>query len=146
MRMRYRHVTYRYIDGSPALLARHYHQLLQDALRQSQQSLLHRWRIEHTAVEENDVGTSRVRGRTGFPARPDRLGSLAYLIPGESVRRQKRRQIPRNRSIRRIRKAKLLKPAAALDRLLPAEQVRRGGRDEHSPLALPTELHRPAGA
>lgn len=47
MRMRYRHVTYRYIDGSPTQLARHYHQFVQDALRQSQQSLLHRsatWR------------------------------------------------------------------------------------------------------
>jgi len=40
MRMRYRSVTYRYSDGSQQQLDRHYRQLLQDALRQSQQSLL----------------------------------------------------------------------------------------------------------
>src|SRR5215472_5531165 len=40
MRMRYRYVTYRYSDGSQQQLDRHYRQLLQDALRQSQQSLL----------------------------------------------------------------------------------------------------------
>jgi HSP20 family protein len=40
MRMRYRYVTYRYADGSQQQLERHYRQLLQDALRQSQQSLL----------------------------------------------------------------------------------------------------------
>ena len=47
MRMRYRYVTYSYIDGSRQQLERHYRQLLQDALRQSQQSLLQRsitWR------------------------------------------------------------------------------------------------------
>ncbi len=36
MRMRYRSVTYRYTDGSQQQLERHYRQLLQDALRQSQ--------------------------------------------------------------------------------------------------------------
>ena len=40
MRMRYRYVTYRYSDGSQQQLERHYRQLLQDALRQSQQSIL----------------------------------------------------------------------------------------------------------
>src|SRR5260370_8457720 len=40
MRMRYRYVTYRYSDGSHQQLERHYRQLLQDALQQSQQSLL----------------------------------------------------------------------------------------------------------
>lgn len=47
MRMRYRYVTYRYTDGSQKQLERHYRQLWQDALRQSQESMLHRsvtWR------------------------------------------------------------------------------------------------------
>lgn len=47
MRLRYRYVTYRYTDGSQQQLERHYRQLLNDALRQSQQSLSHRsatWR------------------------------------------------------------------------------------------------------
>jgi HSP20 family protein len=47
MRMRYRQVTYRYIDGSPKQREQRYRQLLNDALRQSQQSMLHRsstWR------------------------------------------------------------------------------------------------------
>jgi HSP20 family protein len=39
MRMRYRYVTYRYIDGSQQQLERHYRQLLQDALRQSQHAI-----------------------------------------------------------------------------------------------------------
>ncbi len=46
MRMRYRHVTYRYTDGSPKQLEQRYRQLLDDALRQSQH-MLHRsstWR------------------------------------------------------------------------------------------------------
>jgi HSP20 family protein len=41
MRMHYRHVTYRYSDGSQTQLERHYRQLLQDALRQGQQTMLH---------------------------------------------------------------------------------------------------------
>ena len=40
MRMRYRSVTYRYIDGSGQQLQRHYRQLLQEVLWQSQQALL----------------------------------------------------------------------------------------------------------
>lgn len=48
MRMRYRHVTYRYTDGSQQQLEQHYRQLLNEALRQSQQqSMLYRsatWR------------------------------------------------------------------------------------------------------
>ena len=61
MRMRYRHVTYRYIDGSQ--LARHYHQLLQDALRQSQQSPLHRsatWRPPADILESAERMTVQV--------------------------------------------------------------------------------------
>jgi len=45
--MRYRYVTYRYTDGSQKELERHYRQLLNEALRQGQQSMLHRsttWR------------------------------------------------------------------------------------------------------
>jgi HSP20 family protein len=63
MRMRYRHGTYRYIDGSPTQLARHYHQLLQDALRQSQQSLLHRsatWRPLADILESSEMMTVKV--------------------------------------------------------------------------------------
>lgn len=63
MRMRYRHMTYRYIDGSPTQLARHYHQLLQDALRQSQQSLLHRsatWRPAADILESAERMTVQV--------------------------------------------------------------------------------------
>lgn len=41
MRMRYRYVTYRYREGSQKQLEQHYRQLLDDALRQSQQSILH---------------------------------------------------------------------------------------------------------
>jgi HSP20 family protein len=47
MRMRYRHVTYRYTDGSQQQLERHYRQLLQEALRQSQEAIAQRsvaWR------------------------------------------------------------------------------------------------------
>jgi HSP20 family protein len=46
MRMRYRYLTYRYIDGSPKQLEQHYRQLFDDAMRQSQH-MLHRsstWR------------------------------------------------------------------------------------------------------
>jgi HSP20 family protein len=47
MRMRYRHVTYRYIDGSQQQIERHYRQILQDALRESQHAIVQRsatWR------------------------------------------------------------------------------------------------------
>ena len=40
MRMRYRYVTYRYREGSQKQLELHYRQLLNDALRQSQPSIL----------------------------------------------------------------------------------------------------------
>ena len=39
MRMRYRHLTYRYSDGSPKQLEQHYRQLFDDAMRQSQHML-----------------------------------------------------------------------------------------------------------
>ncbi len=56
MRMRYRYVTYRYTDGSQQQLERHYRQLLQEALRQSQQSISQRssiWR-PFTDIRESD--------------------------------------------------------------------------------------------
>ncbi|HZR42593.1 MAG TPA: Hsp20/alpha crystallin family protein [Ktedonobacteraceae bacterium] len=61
MRMRYRYVTYRYIDGSKQL-EQHYRQLL-DALRQSQQAILHRsttWRPAADIVESPDLMTVKV--------------------------------------------------------------------------------------
>jgi len=45
--MRYRYVTYRYTDGSQQQLERRYRQLLQEALRQSQEAIIDRsaaWR------------------------------------------------------------------------------------------------------
>lgn len=63
MRMRYRHVTYRYIEGSQQQLERHYRQLLQDALRQSQQAVLHRsatWRPLADILEAADMMTVKV--------------------------------------------------------------------------------------
>ncbi len=63
MRMRYRHVTYRYSDRSPTQLARHYHQLLQDALRQSHQSSLHRsatWRPPADILESAEMMTVQI--------------------------------------------------------------------------------------
>jgi HSP20 family protein len=63
MRMRYRHVTYRYIEGSPKQLEYHYRQLLQDALRQSQQSMLHRsttWRPLADILESAEMMTVKV--------------------------------------------------------------------------------------
>jgi HSP20 family protein len=47
MRMRYRYVTYRFREGSQAQLEQHYRQILDEAVRQSQQAMLHRsitWR------------------------------------------------------------------------------------------------------
>ena len=47
MRLRYRHMTYHYIDGTQNQLHYHYHQLIQEALHQSHQALLQRsktWR------------------------------------------------------------------------------------------------------
>lgn len=63
MRMRYRYVTYRYSDGSQQQLDRHYRQLLQDALRQSQQSLLQRsvtWRPLADIQESADMMTVKI--------------------------------------------------------------------------------------
>jgi HSP20 family protein len=63
MRMRYRYVTYRYNDGSQQQLERHYRQLLQDALRQSQQSILHRsvtWRPLADIHESAEMMTVKI--------------------------------------------------------------------------------------
>lgn len=63
MRMRYRYVTYRYTDGSQQQLDRHYRQLLQDALRQSQQSILQRsitWRPLADIHESADMMTVKI--------------------------------------------------------------------------------------
>jgi HSP20 family protein len=61
--MRYRYVTYRYIDGSQKQLEQHYRQLLHDALRQSQQSMLDRstaWRPPADILESAELFTIRV--------------------------------------------------------------------------------------
>jgi HSP20 family protein len=63
MRMRYRHVTYRYIDGSQKQLEQHYRRLLNDAIRQSQQSMLQRsttWRPLADILESSNVITVQV--------------------------------------------------------------------------------------
>ncbi len=63
MRMRYRQVTYRYIDGSPKQMEQRYRQLLNDALHQSQQSILHRsttWRPLADICESADGMTVKV--------------------------------------------------------------------------------------
>lgn len=63
MRMRYRHVTYRYIDGSPKQMERHYRQLLNDVLRQSQQAMLQRsatWRPLADILESSDMITIKI--------------------------------------------------------------------------------------
>ncbi|HKF36649.1 MAG TPA: Hsp20/alpha crystallin family protein [Ktedonobacteraceae bacterium] len=63
MRMRYRYVTHRYSDGSQQQLERHYRQLLQDALRQSQQSILQRsviWRPLADIHESADMMTVKI--------------------------------------------------------------------------------------
>ena len=63
MRMRYRHVTYRFIDGSQKQVEQHYRQLLNDVLRQGQQSLLHRsvaWRPPADILESASIFTIRV--------------------------------------------------------------------------------------
>jgi HSP20 family protein len=63
MRMRYRYVTYRYIDGSQKQLEHHYRQLVQDALRQSQQSVLHRstiWRPLADILESAEMMTVKI--------------------------------------------------------------------------------------
>ena len=58
MRMRYRYVTYRYREGSQKQLEQHYRQLLNDALRQSQQSILQHsttWRPLADILESPEV-------------------------------------------------------------------------------------------
>lgn len=63
MRMRYRHVGYRYIEGSQQQLERYYRQLLQDALRQSQQAMSHRsaiWRPLADILESTEMMTVKV--------------------------------------------------------------------------------------
>ncbi len=67
MRMRYRYVTYRYNEGShegsQQQLERHYQQLLQDALRQSQQATLHHsttWRPLADILESSEMMTVKV--------------------------------------------------------------------------------------
>src|SRR5437660_7292096 len=63
MRMRYRYVTYRYSDGSPQQLDRHYRQLWQDALHQSQQPFLQRsvtWRPLVDIQESEDKMTVKI--------------------------------------------------------------------------------------
>ncbi|MBO0790439.1 MAG: Hsp20/alpha crystallin family protein [Ktedonobacteraceae bacterium] len=63
MRLRYRHVTYRYIDGTQTQLERHYRQLVQEALRQSQQAMLHRsktWRPLADILESATMMTVKI--------------------------------------------------------------------------------------
>jgi HSP20 family protein len=63
MRMRYRQVTYRSIDGSSKQMEQRYRQLLNDALHQSQQSMLHRsttWRPLADICESSDGMTVKV--------------------------------------------------------------------------------------
>ncbi|MGH2510615.1 MAG: Hsp20/alpha crystallin family protein [Ktedonobacteraceae bacterium] len=61
--MRYRYVTYRYSDGSQQQLNRHYRQLVQDALQQSQQSLLQSsitWRPLADIHESGEMMTVKI--------------------------------------------------------------------------------------
>ena len=63
MRLRYRHVTYRYIDGSQQQIERHYRELLNEALRQSQQAMLHRsavWRPLADILDSSEMLTVKV--------------------------------------------------------------------------------------
>ena len=63
MRMRYRYVTYRYIDGSQQQRERHYRQLLQDALQQSQPTTLQHsitWRPLADIHESAEMVTVKV--------------------------------------------------------------------------------------
>jgi HSP20 family protein len=63
MRMRYRYVTYRYTDGSQQQLERHYRQLLQDALRQSQEAIIQRsaaWRPQADIRESSEMITVKI--------------------------------------------------------------------------------------
>ncbi len=63
MRMRYRYVTYRYTDGSQQQLERHYRQLLQEALRQSQEAIIQRsteWRPLADIHESAEMMTVKI--------------------------------------------------------------------------------------
>jgi HSP20 family protein len=63
MRMRYRFVTYRLSDGSQQQKERHYRQLWQDALRQSQQSMLQQsvtWRPLADIHESLEIMTIKI--------------------------------------------------------------------------------------
>lgn len=61
MRMRYRHVTYRYTDGSQKQMEQHYRQLLNEVLRQGQQSIMHRsWRPQADIFESATRMTVKV--------------------------------------------------------------------------------------
>lgn len=58
MRMRYRYVTYRFREGSQAQLEQHYRQILDEAVRQSQQAMLHRsitWRPSADILESPEM-------------------------------------------------------------------------------------------
>ncbi len=58
MRMRYRYAAYHNREGSQKQLEQHYRQLLQDALQQSQQSILHQsrtWRPLADILESPDM-------------------------------------------------------------------------------------------
>lgn len=61
--MRYRYVTQRYSDGSQQQLNRHYRQLVQDALQQSQQALLQSsitWRPLADIHESTEMMTVKI--------------------------------------------------------------------------------------
>ena len=58
MRMRYRYVTYHFREGSQAQLEQHYRQILDDALHQSQQAMLHHstnWRPMADILESPEM-------------------------------------------------------------------------------------------
>lgn len=61
MRMRYRHVTYRYIDGNQ--LEHHYRQMIQEALQQSQQAMMQHsktWRPLADILESASIMTVKI--------------------------------------------------------------------------------------
>lgn len=63
MRMRYRRVAYRYINGSQKQLEHHYRQMLSEALRQNQQSMLHQsttWRPLADILESPEMLTVKI--------------------------------------------------------------------------------------
>jgi HSP20 family protein len=61
--MRYRRVAYRYINGSQKQLEHHYRQMLNEALRQNQQSMLHQsttWRPLADILESPEMMTIKI--------------------------------------------------------------------------------------